>query len=565
MNNADSTSQSIKEDRIAALPTHPCLRAKVSKVLASLHIQGRGAKTSVIPLQIPSGRANIFRIPKKKFTHLIRPHGRGLLSKFARNHQERLLLVGLIADILCENQNPLHIVENAHLHALRVWSLQITSTASGLANLNATHFTGVMQDMLTAALQLPPPHAPAPNFYPHGHVSPPPMSHPMAPPVHSPYGTSAIVPHEQMAYHHGAPGYFPPIHPGYQMSPPAMFPPYQAPQHRLSPAQAATPPPETSKESKEPKEPKEPKESPEDIYKKFEKMLQDESAKRKAEREAREAEAKAKLEAEAAAKLAAEERAASDKKIAEDAAKKATEAAEEAAAKKAGEEAEKAKKALEEAAEKFEADKAAAVAAAQPPPPPEDKKAPIKFKDAVGRKFSFPFHLCAKWQGMEDLIRQAFMHVDVIGQHVADGHYDLVGPNGDIILPQVWETVIEPDWTITMHMWPMPEKPKTPDLPPLGGDDEVLVLDDILKPTKGGGKKPPGAPKSSFLPPPPPSPPRRGSIPPLAPDAPKPNNASKKAGPKPKTKSTGSWSLFGGPKQQKSISKPAAAKTKAKK
>jgi hypothetical protein len=61
---------------------------------------------------------------------------------------------------------------------------------------------------------------------------------------------------------------------------------------------------------------------------------------------------------------------------------------------------------------------------------------------------------------MEDLIRQAFLHIEVIGPHVAEGHYDLVGPNGDIILPQVWETVIEPDWTITMHMWPVPEKPK---------------------------------------------------------------------------------------------------------
>lgn len=67
---------------------------------------------------------------------------------------------------------------------------------------------------------------------------------------------------------------------------------------------------------------------------------------------------------------------------------------------------------------------------------------------------------------MEELIRQAFLHVDVIGQHVADGHYDLIGPNGDIILPQVWETVVEPDWSVTMHMWPIPEKPKEPDPPP---------------------------------------------------------------------------------------------------
>jgi hypothetical protein len=69
-------------------------------------------------------------------------------------------------------------------------------------------------------------------------------------------------------------------------------------------------------------------------------------------------------------------------------------------------------------------------------------------------------------QGMEELIRQAFLHIEVIGPHVADGHYDLIGPNGDIILPQVWETVIEPDWAITMHMWPIPEKPKEDPPPP---------------------------------------------------------------------------------------------------
>lgn len=67
---------------------------------------------------------------------------------------------------------------------------------------------------------------------------------------------------------------------------------------------------------------------------------------------------------------------------------------------------------------------------------------------------------------MEELIKQAFLHVDVIGPHVQEGHYDLIGPNGEIILPQVWETMIEPDWSITMHMWPMPEpKPGPGPLP----------------------------------------------------------------------------------------------------
>lgn len=86
--------------------------------------------------------------------------------------------------------------------------------------------------------------------------------------------------------------------------------------------------------------------------------------------------------------------------------------------------------------------------------------APIRFKDAVGRKFNFSWHYCKTWKGMETLIKQCFLHVDVIGAHVQEGHYDLMGPDGMIILPQLWETMIRPDWEITMYMWPIPEPPK---------------------------------------------------------------------------------------------------------
>jgi hypothetical protein len=106
---------------------------------------------------------------------------------------------------------------------------------------------------------------------------------------------------------------------------------------------------------------------------------------------------------------------------------------------------------------------------------------------------------------MEELIRQAFLHVEVIGPHVADGHYDLVGPNGDIILPQVWETVIEPDSTITMHMWPIPEKPPPPPEPAVVIEDDAAIVT-VVEPQKkaealGAPTPPPPAP----LPPPPPS------------------------------------------------------------
>ena len=64
----------------------------------------------------------------------------------------------------------------------------------------------------------------------------------------------------------------------------------------------------------------------------------------------------------------------------------------------------------------------------------------------------------------------------MVGPHVQEGHYDLIGPSGDIILPQVWESVVEPDMAITMHMWPMPEAPNPgrPTPPPINSyEDDV--------------------------------------------------------------------------------------------
>ncbi|KAH6974927.1 hypothetical protein BKA56DRAFT_589777 [Ilyonectria sp. MPI-CAGE-AT-0026] len=113
---------------------------------------------------------------------------------------------------------------------------------------------------------------------------------------------------------------------------------------------------------------------------------------------------------------------------------------------------------------------------------------PIRFKDAVGRKFSFPFHLCGTWQGMEDLIKQAFLQVDVLGPHVQEGHYDLIGPDGEIILPSVWEKVVQPDWAITMTMWPMDKLPPVSRMPPGWHGAGRGIPPDVINvgPPKGG-------------------------------------------------------------------------------
>ncbi|EQK98053.1 protein related to kinetoplast-associated protein KAP [Ophiocordyceps sinensis CO18] len=140
--------------------------------------------------------------------------------------------------------------------------------------------------------------------------------------------------------------------------------------------------------------------------------------------------------------------------------------AEKAAAKKAAEAEEAAKKEHEALKKRMGGEAKASLGAAKK----TDKGGSIKFKDAVGRKFSFPFHICQTWQGMEDLIKQAFKHVDVIGPHVQEGHYDLIGPGNEIILPSVWERVVEPEWSISMTMWPVEKMPPLgPKLPPMGG------------------------------------------------------------------------------------------------
>ncbi|KAL6714335.1 hypothetical protein ACLMJK_007758 [Lecanora helva] len=97
---------------------------------------------------------------------------------------------------------------------------------------------------------------------------------------------------------------------------------------------------------------------------------------------------------------------------------------------------------------------------------PQDVEEPVVLKDAVGRKFVFPYEKCKTWKGFSDLVKQAFLHVDGLGQHVDNGYFDILSPKGFVILPSVWDSIIEPGWEISMHIWPMSE-PWVPSPPPV--------------------------------------------------------------------------------------------------
>ncbi|KAL8907068.1 MAG: hypothetical protein Q9171_006015 [Xanthocarpia ochracea] len=97
----------------------------------------------------------------------------------------------------------------------------------------------------------------------------------------------------------------------------------------------------------------------------------------------------------------------------------------------------------------------------------------IKLKDAVGRNHRFPFANCRTWEGIHYLICDAFLHVEGLGPHVSESHYDLLDPSGNIILPLIWEDVIEPGWTISMHMWPIAGSPGPAHVPSIHETTEV--------------------------------------------------------------------------------------------
>ncbi|QIX00123.1 hypothetical protein AMS68_005640 [Peltaster fructicola] len=305
-------------------------------------------------------------------------------------------------------------------------------------------------------------------------------------PVSNPFSGGQPNPFAPMQHGAGAPGYFPQEgapqppqrpHPQQRMSmyaappsaygsemhyghmmPHAGYPMYPPMGYMHPPSQPASPPPaEAPNNAKE-------FDSLKEIIKKHEEerlawekamvaRVEAEAAAKAAEKAKAEEEAKKKEEiatASAKAKEAAE-------KKAEEAAKKAKDEAE-AAAKKAKEEAEKklaeAQKAKEEAEKKskeLEEEKK------KNAPVPDALEKPIKFKDVGNRKFSFPWALCKTWKGMEGLVKQAFSHVEPFHHHVLEGRYDLIGPDGEIILPQVWETTVKPGWEIEMVMWPMEE------------------------------------------------------------------------------------------------------------
>ncbi len=54
---------------------------------------------------------------------------------------------------------------------------------------------------------------------------------------------------------------------------------------------------------------------------------------------------------------------------------------------------------------------------------------------------------------MEHLIQRSFSQDESINSKIFRGGYDILSPTGEIVLPEIWDTVIKPGWTVELRIW----------------------------------------------------------------------------------------------------------------
>ena len=54
---------------------------------------------------------------------------------------------------------------------------------------------------------------------------------------------------------------------------------------------------------------------------------------------------------------------------------------------------------------------------------------------------------------MENLIKRSFSYIESLNSKISSGSYDILSPTGEIILPEIWESVIKPGWLVELRMW----------------------------------------------------------------------------------------------------------------
>ena len=130
---------------------------------------------------------------------------------------------------------------------------------------------------------------------------------------------------------------------------------------------------------------------------------------------------------------------------------------------------------------------------------------PVILRDCLGRRFLFPIKMCRSWQvslhdekryqfkanlvtilqNMENLIKRSFSHIESLNSQIFRGSYDILSPTGEIILPEIWDTVIKPGWVVELRFWEYTKPGETNQQEP---EIDINKIASVVQSTEGTAK-----------------------------------------------------------------------------
>lgn len=78
---------------------------------------------------------------------------------------------------------------------------------------------------------------------------------------------------------------------------------------------------------------------------------------------------------------------------------------------------------------------------------------PVIMRDWLRRKFIFPVDLCQTWEGLHNLIQEAFGHLHEYKPVIEKGCYNISHVTGEVILPSTWKLFVQPGLEVNMEIW----------------------------------------------------------------------------------------------------------------
>jgi hypothetical protein len=93
-------------------------------------------------------------------------------------------------------------------------------------------------------------------------------------------------------------------------------------------------------------------------------------------------------------------------------------------------------------------------------------------------------------QDVAGLIAKAFPEVEILSISTPHSHFDLIGPDGTLILPETWHDLVQPGWSVSLQRRSQPQNLDEQPRPPLSADraERRYAITDLPGPFRPASK-----------------------------------------------------------------------------